>query len=98
MTLEDQIPTEPLKEKLRNLYEYLPNKDQTLYDFAAYLADRIRNPNLTPQGFALTAQLALYDLGKGVDGFTREPINNGLVGYPPMMYTLLGMQVRIDLI
>ena len=93
MTLEDQIPTESITEKLRNLCEYLPNKDQTLYDFAAYFADRVRNSPLTPKGFVLAAQVALYDLGTGVDGFTRKPINNGLVGYPPIIYQLLGMQV-----
>ena len=41
MSLEGAISTEPIKEKLRNLRQYMPNQKDTIYDFGAYLADRL---------------------------------------------------------
>lgn len=42
-------------------------------EFAHFLSQRL-NPNLVPIGFVMASQLAIYDLEKGVDGFTGEPI------------------------
>jgi len=93
MTLESKaVSTEPIKEKLRNLREHLPQQEDVTYDFATYLAERL-NPKLVPEGFNMVAELALYDLQKGVNGFTGQPIQSRLVGYPPMIYSLLKMQV-----
>ncbi len=92
MSLEGAISTESVKEKLRNLKQYMPDRHDAIYDFGAYLADRL-NPELVPQGFNMAAELALYDLQTGIDGFTRQPIRSRLVGYPPMSYGLLRMQV-----
>ena len=92
MSLEGAISTEPVKEKLRNLRQYMPDQQDVTYDFGAYLADML-NPELVPQGFNMAAELVLYDLQKGVDGFTRQPIRSKLVGYPLVIYGLLRMQV-----
>ena len=92
MSLEGAISTEPIKEKLKNLRQYMPNQQDVIYDFGAYLADRL-NPELVSQGFNMAAELALYDLQKGVDGVTGQPIRSRLVGYPPVIYGLLRMQV-----
>jgi hypothetical protein len=88
MGKEQIILTEPIKEKLRNLRDYMPGQDETTYQFGAYLAERL-NPEIVPQGFYLAAQLALYDLENGVDGFTRQPIRNELAGLPLLMYIIL---------
>ena len=62
MTLESKaVSTEPIKEKLRNLREHLPQQEDVTYDFATYLAERL-NPKLVPEGFNMIAELALYDL------------------------------------
>ncbi|HUW43418.1 MAG TPA: hypothetical protein VMV95_00440 [Bacillota bacterium] len=93
MALERKaISMEPIKEKLKGLREHMPDQQDVIYDFATYLADRL-NPELVPQGFNMAAELALYDLEKGVDGFTGQPIQSRLVGYPSMIYRLLRMQV-----
>ena len=92
MSIDEAISMEPVKEKLKNLREHMPEQDDTIYSFGAYLADRL-NPELVPQGFNMAAELALYDLEKGVDGFTGQPIQSRLVGYPSMIYGLLRMQV-----
>ena len=96
MPIDEAISMEPVKEKLRNLREHMPNCmpnfEDITYDFGAYLADRL-NPKLVPQGFNLAAELALYDLQKGVNGFTGQPIRSNLVGYPPMIYGILRTQV-----
>ncbi len=92
MSIDEAISMEPVQEKLRNLREHMPDQQDVTYDFGAYLADRL-NPELVPQGFNMAAELALYDLQKGVDGFTGQPIQSRLVGYPSMIYGLLRMQV-----
>jgi len=93
MALESKaISTEPIKEKLRNLKEHMPDQQDVIYDFAEYLADRL-NPELVPEGFNMAMELALYDLQQGVDGFTGQPIQSRLVGYPAPIYALLRMQV-----
>ncbi len=90
--LETAISMEPIKEKLKKLPEIMPGHEQIIYDFGAFLADRL-NPELVPQGFAMAAELALYDAQKGVDGFTGKPISGRLHGYPPQLYAVLRMYV-----
>ena len=93
MSLEGMIPTEPIKEKLRNLRQYMPKRDDIIYEFGAYLADRL-NPELVPEGFNMIVERALHDLQKGTNGCTGQPIRNSrLVGNPPIMYGLLRTQI-----
>jgi len=82
-------------EKLRNLQEHLPGEEDTVYKLAAFLAGRFekQGENLHPLGFHLAAELAIYDLQKGVDGYTGEPIRSSLVGYPPFLYPVLSTTV-----
>lgn len=88
MGLENAISMEPIRAKLKNLREVMPNQEETLYTFGSYLADRL-NPELVPAGFYMAAQIALYDLQTGVDGFSGEPIQSNLVGCPPQVYANL---------
>ena len=83
---------EPIKEKLKNLREYMPEQEDLVYEFGAYLAQRL-NPELVSEGFNMAAELALYDLQTGVDGFTGKPLMNRLVGYPSAIYGFLRFQV-----
>lgn len=92
MTIES-ISTEPIKEKLRNLSEYMPDQDETTYQFGRFLAERLGNDTILPMGFNMVAELGLYDLQTGIDGFTGEPIRSRLVGNPPMIYGFLRMIV-----
>ena len=39
------------------------------------------------------AQLAIYDLQRGMDGFTKKPITGRISGYPPTFYSLLGLSI-----
>ncbi len=61
-------------------------------EFSRFLSPRL-NDELVPVGFVLGCDLALYDLSKGINGYTQEPINNRLVGYPNMIYTLIKARV-----
>jgi hypothetical protein len=89
MSLENAISMVEVKQKLRNLRKYLPDQTDFVYDFASYLAARL-NPILAPVGFNLTTETVLYDLRKGVSGFSDEPIPSNLIGYPTQMYAVLG--------
>lgn len=81
------------KVKLSNLQEFMPEQSTDLiYELGAYLATRL-NDRLVPAGFVLGMHLALYDLKKGINGFTGEPIRNSLVGYPPMLYDVMSMYI-----
>jgi hypothetical protein len=91
--MSDAIQTDEIKAKLRDLKAYLPERDDVTYKFGSYLAERLEgHPELLPMGFKMAAELALYDLEKGVNGFTSEPIRSSLVGYP-MMYRLMSMEI-----
>ena len=92
MSIDEAISMAPVKEKLRNLRQHMPAQQEVIYDFGAYLADRL-NPELFPQGFNTTAESALYDLQEGVDRFTRQPIRSSLVGYPSTTYGSLRMKI-----
>lgn len=60
------------------------------YDFCALLADRIKDQGeLLPQGFAMAVELLIYDLNKGISGYTNEPMNSRLVGLPPVVFRLM---------
>ena len=81
------------KQKLAKLEEFIPDApDGLLYEFGLFLAGYL-GPKLVPMGFVLGCELALHDLRAGVNGFTSKPIQGRLVGYPPMIYDLLRMEI-----
>lgn len=92
MEISDAISTEEMKTKLQNLKEHMPNEPQFTYDFGAYLATRL-NPQLNPMGFNLAIQLTLYDLEKGVNGFTGKPVPSSLSGMPNTVYIIMEMNI-----
>ena len=89
----EAISTEGMREKLENLRDYMPGEDKTIYEFGGFLASRLNQEELAPIGFNVTSELALYDLQAGVDGFSQQPIRNGLVGYPTVIYAMLKMRI-----
>lgn len=76
------------KKRLRHMEEYLPDNPDFFYSYAKYLAERL-NFHLDPNGFVNTVRLTLFDLQKGVNGFTNEKIKNDAVGLPDVAYYLL---------
>jgi hypothetical protein len=92
MTLDktDAISMKEAKEKLLNL-ELKDDVDNTMKEFCKFLSPRL-NDELVPEGFVLGAELALYDLNAGVYGYTGDKIRNRLVGYPPIIYSLIRMR------
>lgn len=71
--------------------------DNLIKEFSRFLSPRL-NDELVPVGFVLGCDLALYDLAlydlsKGINGYTQEPIKNRLVGYPSMIYMLIKARV-----
>lgn len=90
---EHALSMEEPKQKLARLEELISDADNDLlYEFGRFLAGYL-NPQLVPMGFVMSCELALHDLRVGVNGFTRQPIQSRLVGYPPAMYALLGMEI-----
>lgn len=93
---EEGKEIKPGVDRLRQLEKYLPNQSEMVYEYARFLADRIGDGEIVPLGFAIAAELAIYDLSRGVNGFTGERINNSLTGYPPQIYgTFSAMTVLI---
>ena len=92
MTLDDALSMEPIKEKLKTLNKYIPNQEDIIYIFGAYLADRL-NEELVPQGFYLAAKMVIDDLKRGKSEFLGKSIPSKLVGYPSQIYTILSMEI-----
>lgn len=90
MALENAIDMTPIKEKLRNLKAYIPDAEEVMCDFAAYLAERI-NPRVVPMGFVIGAELAIYELENNITKYTSKP--SSLFGYSPEMYALMRVAV-----
>ncbi len=93
------LSMEEPKRKLMNLEAFIPDDPNNpneslhlLYDFGRHFADYL-NSQLVPTGFVLKCELALHDLQTGVNGFTGKPIRSRLVGYPPIVYSLLRMEI-----
>lgn len=75
-------------DRLRQLDKFLLDQEPIVYEYGKFLADRV-GPDMHPVDFVLATTLAVYDLNKGIDGWTNEPIRNSLVGYPEFIYSIL---------
>lgn len=80
------------KRKLMKLEDVIPDADELLGNFGRFLAGRL-NPQLVPMGFVIVCEMALYDLQAGVDSLTMQPIQNRLVGHPPIVYGRLRREI-----
>ena len=94
------IDTLEMKEKLTHLSKYMEDQsgsflqgmDSTVFEFSRLLSERL-NPQIVPAGFIMGAELLLYDLRRGVNGFTMEPIKSPLVGMPDTVYDGLRLYI-----
>ena len=84
---------EEIIRKLESLGTLLPGDRETLSRFGNFLSERFKEGELYPDGFINCCMLAIYDLQKGVNGFTGKKINHPLVGYPEIVYRLLQVQI-----
>ncbi len=92
---EQETTPKGIKYKLANLEEFLPDQPEHIYEFGRFLSERSTD-GLEPEGFDLMVSLAIYDLQRGEDGYTGEPIKGTtLVGLSPIIYTLFQMQADI---
>jgi len=81
------------KQKLAKLEELIPDAANNLvYDFGRHLADYLYD-HLVPREFVMACESALYDLQRGLNGFTGKRIQSPLVGYPPTIYARLRMEI-----
>jgi len=92
--MEQVLSMEEPKQKLAKLEELVIDANVDLYYFGHYLAGCLNN-QLSPMGFVLQCELALYDLQRGVNGYNRKPINNRLVGRPKTTYIWLHMLLPV---
>lgn len=93
MSLEQSISMEPVKEKLKNLPEHMPNKSQIVYDFGVYLADNL-NLESIPDGFAIAAVMAIDDIKKGKNRITGKPFSGSLNSMPSEYYDILRITIQ----
>ena len=84
----DELPMKTVQEKLRNLGDYMHSCDWAIGGFAFYLAERLPS-KCTPSKFCDTAEIALEDLQRGINGRTGKLIHSQLVGYNERVYELL---------
>jgi len=75
--MEKCIPTEPVKEKLRDLRKYIPDAEDLVVEFAQYLADQLGTGDLYPFGFAFRYDYDVKSLYHGRHG-GGQPINHKL--------------------
>ena len=81
-----------VKTKLLDLKQYMPEEPDIIYEFGRFLAGRL-NPRLTPEGFNLALELAMYDIQTGTEGYTGKPITHALTGYPSTVY--VGLRLNL---
>ena len=67
-----------------------PN-ESSVYEFFATRLDR--SSELVPIGLVMAWQLAIYDMARGVDGFTGEPITGQCSGLPAAFYRILDADI-----
>ena len=82
-----------MKGKLAHLDVHMPDSDHYLHSFGKFLSKRICDHQLAPAGFHTAAQLALFDLERGKDGYTGEPIRHDLVGFPPFVFRTYALMI-----
>jgi len=94
MSIDDAISMEPVKEKLRNLREYMPNHKDITYVFGVYLAEGLI-PQLSPKEFSYIAVLTLHGLSENINlnGSTGQHIGSKLMGHSLATYAQLWAQV-----
>lgn len=81
------------KLKLATLEKLIPNAhNELLYDFGRHLVDYL-NWQLLPQGFVRGCDQAIRDLQAGTNTYTKQPIENRLVGCPQPVYSSLRMEI-----
>ncbi|MCF7846238.1 MAG: hypothetical protein K9L85_03285 [Candidatus Peribacteraceae bacterium] len=79
------------KEKLANLSQYMPNEPEFVYDFAKFLAARMKegeSDKAASEIFSIRAKLAIFSLQNGMDGHT-----NGLTRQTSIVYDTLRMKI-----
>ncbi len=89
---EQALSMDDAKLKLARLEDHIVGSTNELIKFGRFLSEYL-NDQLVPMGFVMGCELALNDLRQGVNGFTGKPIQNDLVGYPPIIYYLLRMEI-----
>ena len=89
---QEALDMKEARGKLANLKTFMPETNDQVLAFGRFLSEYL-NPQLVPQGFVMGCELALHDLQAGVHGFTGKPIQSSLVGYPPMIYALVRMEI-----
>lgn len=87
------IPCGEIVDRLKNLPSYMPAQLDQIYEFGRLLAERIGTGDLAPMGFNMAAELLLYDLQTGIDGFTGKPMDSSLLGYPPIIYKAIRLNI-----
>jgi len=73
--------------------------DPLLNDFSVamghLLAKRIGEQGVIPAGYAMATHLLIYDVHRGINGFTSQPMPAAVTGYPPEMISLFRAQASI---
>lgn len=62
--------------------------------YVSKLAERLGDDGVVPIGYITANQLLQYDCQTGKDGFTGAPMPSELTGYPPQVYTVLGVAAK----
>lgn len=82
-------PTQEPRAKLAKLGEFTTSPvDPSVIEFAHLLSERLDNgvDQIAPIEVIVAGTLLIYDLNAGVNGYTGEPINTGLIGQTPETY------------
>jgi hypothetical protein len=89
------ISMDEVKARLASLRDHLPSySDELIYEFSAFISERLEGKkSLTPLSFNSACVIALYDLEKGVDGFTGQAIQNPLARLQKFTYLRLALEI-----
>lgn len=86
---DKELRAEDTSEAIAKLRDYEDESaDPDVVEFAKFMSGRL-NPSLVPMGFVMASQLALYDLDKGISGYTGETIESPITHSGEVTYLKL---------
>ena len=95
MTIDENVSAKNMKDKLTNLAAYMPGETPKVYAVADYLASRLGDGDLSPDGFVGAFELMFVDIQRGVDGYTNKPLPENLRDPLGIAYSTAGRKVPL---
>jgi hypothetical protein len=72
----DTIPATQIKDRLRNLRNYVPHQEEGVYDFTTLMANYLTTGEVTPTNLIVATERTILDSRMGRSSITGEPMQS----------------------